>query len=208
MTILLHTLKDKGLILPHYQQTKRHEVIGRALFQHRHALSHFITLHPCRTVLLESACRVANTLLQILPGWAPKRRARAYVAVSLARSHLFKTPKIFEEHRVELLEYGYAYSDSPPIAPWHLHALVGALPDGISINELRIHIERETCWNTDVQESDFDERLTAYISDVSRGNLFSSLQLTTDSYINSCCLREGIEINWRDPLHSHDLNSF
>jgi len=176
---------------------RRYQVIREALNWHKSSFSHFITISYQHKVTHYTAARDINQLLEMIPGNSRSAYCRTFASISLEPTHL----------RGWVLNGGYltaiAREERQPVGvpylltQWHIHALVGSVRGDLTADAIKRDYLNRNGWNVCVQDFDGSAYLTNYISDPTRGNLFSELQVTNDRNLHEYCMRQSVRLDLR-----------
>jgi len=218
MNSLHQELQENYGIQFHGEHFTRHQHALRSVLQsHRYAFSHFITLHPKRLIDIGESFKARDVLMQSIPGRYRNTNARfvLFHSVSKAESRTIRSIHQYEFWRQATLvaECDGTLDDTPLIAPWHIHALVGSVNSSETTSTLTNHFHWHTmktwstCYDIDIQPYDHSEHLITYLTDARRGNYIPGLQDTNDEYIRSQLAKRGVAIRWCPPNKNKENNN-
>lgn len=208
MNILQELKRTYGITVGTPEAIKHSTVVATVLLSHQHAFTHFITIQPRRFTILDHVSTVIrDEFAACLPGMSPGRNARFFISVSIASRWFYRTLTEARDVHVNSMDHfqqsrtWHQPADAfPLIAPWHLHALVGSLPESVSVSQLGDIISKGTTFSdVNVQRIHGGSALSSYITDSRRGNHLMGLQFTNDTYLFNQCLYQGVHLNWCPP---------
>lgn len=208
MNILQELKHTYGITVGTPEAIQHSNIVSKALLNHQHAFTHFITLQPRRFTILDHVSTVIrDEFAGCLPGVSPRRNARFFITVSIAsrwfHRNLTEARDVYfnsKDHFMQSKAWHQPADAYPLIAPWHLHALVGSLPEGILASSLTDIIAKNTSYgDVNVQMIQGGAALGSYITDSRRGNHLMGLQFTNDTYLYNQCQKQGVHLNWCPP---------
>jgi hypothetical protein len=217
MNTIREELQEQYRIEFHGEQyIHRQEAVKQVLLKHKYAYSHFITLHPSRLIDISESFQLRDALINALPGRYRNTNARfiAFHSVSNLNNRLVQQIKDREFwRRSRLMSDANAHIDETPlIAPFHIHALVGSMNTATSNETITQTIQWEcmkSCSaqvNVHIRQYDHSDQLIHYITDSKRGNYIEGLQETNDEFICSQLIKSAITINWCPPKRNKGIS--
>lgn len=201
--------------------------LASILERHRHAFTHFITVHPRRFTHLEDmVTSVRDFCFLSFPAASKNRNARVFLSLGIAPKYLARPSPTRGEllqhvtktrsfdsgwwQQVSLLNRARAWhhhSDSELfVAPWHFHALVGSVDSCLSPEVLAEHVTNALCRSDPLLSSvSVDAQPLSSLGGVryavasQRGNFLRGCQFTNDTYVHSQCAAQLVDVQWCSP---------